>query len=101
VESIVRKELSELARREGLAAARLQLQWTDRLVAAIAHEGYDQRLGAHPLQRTLERLVVTPLARWKVAHSEIQDAIVLLDSNAPGSIMVRHETVSSPAANIS
>jgi ATP-dependent Clp protease ATP-binding subunit ClpC len=91
VEAIVRKELSELAAREGLATARLQLQWTEPLVTAIAREGYDHRLGARPLQRALERLVVTPLARWKVANPHLQDATLVLDCDARGCVIVSQE----------
>jgi ATP-dependent Clp protease ATP-binding subunit ClpC len=93
VESIVRKELSELAAREGLSTARIRLTWTEPLVTALAREGYDHRLGARPLQRAIERLVVTPLARWKVANLRIQDAVLLLDYNTSDSVIVRHETI--------
>jgi ATP-dependent Clp protease ATP-binding subunit ClpC len=62
-------------------------------VTALAREGYDHRLGARPLQRTIERLVVTPLARWKVANPRIQDGVLLLDYNTSDSVIVRHETI--------
>ena len=32
----------------------------------------ERRHGARPLQRTIERRVVTPLARWLVEHPEIR-----------------------------
>ncbi len=79
VRRIAGKELSDLAAREGLAAAGLQLQWSERLVDAVATAGYDQRLGARPLQRALERLVVTPLARWRMAHPAVAKAVLHLD----------------------
>jgi ATP-dependent Clp protease ATP-binding subunit ClpC len=68
VEMITRKELGELAAREGFAGAGIRLRWSEPLVKMLAREGYDHRFGARPLQRALERLLVTPLARWKVAH---------------------------------
>ena len=46
VEAITRKELSDLGSREGFASAGIKLTWTDRLVRAVAAEGYDHRLGA-------------------------------------------------------
>jgi ATP-dependent Clp protease ATP-binding subunit ClpC len=79
VERIAIKELNDLAAREGLAAAALQLRWSPALVAAVAEAGYDHRLGARPLQRALERMVVTPLARWKVAHPKERNRILELD----------------------
>ena len=79
VEVITRKELAALAQREGLTAAGLTLRWTDRLIAAVARAGYDRRLGARPLQRALERLVVTPLARWRVEHPEARRRELIVD----------------------
>ena len=46
VEAITRKELSELAAREGLAVAGVKIAWSDRLVKRIARQGYDHRFGA-------------------------------------------------------
>ena len=82
VRQIAAKELADLSQREGFRAAGLKLEWTERLVDAIARQGYDQRFGARPLQRTIERLVVTPLARWRVANPKSADASILLDLDA-------------------
>jgi len=82
VRQIAAKELADLNQREGLRAAGLRLEWTEQLVDAIARRGYDQRFGARPLQRTVERLVVTPLARWRVANPKSADASILLDLDA-------------------
>ena len=77
VEMITRKELGELAAREGLAGIRIE--WSERMVKALAQAGYDHRLGARPLQRTLERLVVAPLARWRVAHAGLRNVALSID----------------------
>ncbi|HEX5221138.1 MAG TPA: AAA family ATPase, partial [Verrucomicrobiae bacterium] len=66
VELITRKELAELAAREGLAAANIQVTWSDELLSTLAREGYDHRYGARPLQRVIESRVAVPLARWRV-----------------------------------
>jgi len=79
VEMITRKELAEIATREGFATSGLRLEWSERLVKVVARQGYDHRLGARPLQRALERLVVTPLARWRVAHPTCRDALLSVD----------------------
>jgi ATP-dependent Clp protease ATP-binding subunit ClpC len=63
IRKIAAKELAELARREGLARAEVKLSWDDDVVALVARAGFDRRFGARPLQRALEELVVTPLAR--------------------------------------
>ncbi|HXI71445.1 MAG TPA: AAA family ATPase [Verrucomicrobiae bacterium] len=91
VEAVTRKELSELAAREGLAAAGIQITWTDRLVRAIAREGYDHRFGARPLQRVIEKRIVVPLARWRVVNAKARAATLLVDLDDQGSVVVKHK----------
>jgi ATP-dependent Clp protease ATP-binding subunit ClpC len=89
VEAITRKELSELAAREGLAAGQIQIHWTDRLVTALAQQGYDHRFGARPLQRVIENAVVAPLARWRVANPKAHGVVLTMDLDAAGGVMIR------------
>lgn len=76
IEKITHKELDELTTREGFADAGIKLIWSEALVKMIAREGYDHHFGARPLQRALERLVVTPLARWRVAHPTSRNIVL-------------------------
>ncbi|MHA3772108.1 AAA family ATPase [Verrucomicrobiota bacterium sgz303538] len=78
VREITLKELHDLTRREGLSAANLKLAWSDSLVNALVREGYDHRFGARPLQRALERLVVVPLARWRLENPSVRDTRVTI-----------------------
>jgi ATP-dependent Clp protease ATP-binding subunit ClpC len=64
IRAITRKELAAIAGREGLSRAGMTVRWTDRLVDHLAAVGFDARYGARPLQRTIEREVVAPLAKW-------------------------------------
>jgi ATP-dependent Clp protease ATP-binding subunit ClpC len=89
VEEITRKELADLAAREGFTAAGIELQWTDELVSHLARAGYDHRLGARPLQRAIERLVATPLARWKVVHPGERNLILRLFLDESGAVGVK------------
>lgn len=91
IESITRKELNELAAREGLASVHLRLAWSERLVRLVARTGYDRQLGARPLQRTLEQTVATPLARWRVAHPRPRPGTLRLDCDDDGTVSIRHE----------
>jgi ATP-dependent Clp protease ATP-binding subunit ClpC len=84
--AITRKELAEIGRREGLARANLRLTWTDQLESHLAKAGFDARYGARPLQRTLETLVVTPLARYLLEHPDLKDAQVCADLDSAGSV---------------
>jgi ATP-dependent Clp protease ATP-binding subunit ClpC len=86
VAAITRKELGEIAGREGLARARLRLEWTDALVAQLAKEGFDPRYGARPLQRTLETRVVTPLARFLLENAELVDCAIRTDLGPGGEV---------------
>jgi ATP-dependent Clp protease ATP-binding subunit ClpC len=70
IRQIAAKELRELTRREGFVKAGLSLSWDDGVVALVAKAGFDRRYGARPLQRALEELVVTPIARALAAEPE-------------------------------
>jgi ATP-dependent Clp protease ATP-binding subunit ClpC len=91
VESITRKELSDMAAREGFAASGIRLDWTERLVAFLACEGYDQRFGARPLQRAIERLVVIAIARWKIANADVRNAELLLGLDDNGGVSITNQ----------
>ncbi len=73
IRAIARKELAEIGGREGLAGRGLRVEWSDALVNHLAKEGFDARYGARPLQRTLETLVVTPLARYLLDRPGLRD----------------------------
>ncbi|MCC6234712.1 MAG: ATP-dependent Clp protease ATP-binding subunit [Verrucomicrobiales bacterium] len=92
VEEIARKELNELASREGLASGNLQMVWSESLVAMLAREGYDPRLGARPLQRVIETRVAVPLARWRVANPRVRDVRLILELDGNGQVTVRQES---------
>ena len=88
VRQIALKELRDLAAREGLAGEGLRLEWASEIVAELVREGYDHRFGARPLQRALERLVVTPLAKWRLANPSVHDATVTVGLMADGQVTV-------------
>jgi ATP-dependent Clp protease ATP-binding subunit ClpC len=89
VELIARKELAELAAREGLGAANIQVNWSEELVVALAREGYDHRFGARPLQRVIENRVAVLLARWRVANPKARHRTLQVGLEAQGRIIVR------------
>jgi ATP-dependent Clp protease ATP-binding subunit ClpC len=91
VRAIARKELAEIAGREGLDRAGVRLTWSDRLEEHLARVGFDARYGARPLQRTLEQMVVTPLARYLLDHPEVREAHVKLDLGENGGLTIEAE----------
>jgi ATP-dependent Clp protease ATP-binding subunit ClpC len=83
--AITRKELADIVEREGVSAANTKIIWTETLIHHIAKQGYDPRYGARPLQRTIEQMIVAPLARYlldqptskgKTLRADLQDATV-------------------------
>ena len=86
IRSITRIELAEVARREGLVKRGLRLEWSDRLVHALAERGYDARYGARFLQRTINQEVVVPLSRWLVDRAQLRDATIGLDLGGDGGL---------------
>lgn len=67
--AIARKELDELARREGLASRGIRIEWSDRLIERLSDEGYDRRYGARPLQRAIEKWVTAELSKFVIARN--------------------------------
>jgi ATP-dependent Clp protease ATP-binding subunit ClpC len=62
LERIVELELAKLAARPGFVARAIQIDASPAARARLAARGHDPRLGARPLRRTIEDLVVVPIA---------------------------------------
>lgn len=78
IEQITRLELTRLVKREGLEHRRIRLDASQELVEHLAKTGFHPRYGARPLQRTVERAVVVPLARYLLAHPACVDQTLAL-----------------------
>ncbi|MCU0755873.1 MAG: AAA family ATPase [Xanthomonadales bacterium] len=70
IRAIARKELADLARREGLVERGLTLAWEEAVVEFLAGVGFDPRYGARPLQRAVDQHVVSVLSAWRLAHPQ-------------------------------
>jgi ATP-dependent Clp protease ATP-binding subunit ClpA len=60
----------------------IRVVWTDRLVDHVVQLGFDSRFGARPLQRVIEKEVVTPLALRLNADPHLRDTQVTVDFDA-------------------
>jgi ATP-dependent Clp protease ATP-binding subunit ClpC len=80
--AITYKELKEVETRDGFKQRHIKLKFTDSLMDFMADKGFDKDYGARPLQREIERLIVSPLAR------------VLMDKPA-----LSHQTITVDAEN--
>ncbi|HEY7116529.1 MAG TPA: AAA family ATPase [Tepidisphaeraceae bacterium] len=87
IQAIAEKELRDLSTREGLAKSNLRLEWTPAVIDLLAATGFDPRYGARPLQRALETLIVTPLAKYLVSHPKTAGRL-RLDVDAAGQILI-------------
>lgn len=76
---ITRKELQELARREGFAKKGIKVVFSEKLVDHLTRTGFDPRYGARPLQRAIEQTVVNPIANWLLAHPYTQHCTLKVD----------------------
>ena len=70
---IIALELAALQKRDGLSRRNIELRFDDDVVDLLLQTGFDQALGARPLQRTLEELVTAPVARYLAKYHQLRD----------------------------
>lgn len=100
VRRIVAKELAALAAREGLQKRRIKLTWTESLAEHLARRGYNARYGARPLQRTIERTIVAPLAFYLNHEPHASGVVIQLDYDpASDSLLIKRNPVKNETAN--
>mgnify|MGYP002623491630 CR=1 FL=1 len=73
IRSIAEMELRQLRQRKGLLRRNLELSWSEDLLRHLTSVGYDARLGARPLQRAIEQIVVGPLAQWLLQNRQARN----------------------------
>ncbi|NVB81428.1 MAG: ATP-dependent Clp protease ATP-binding subunit [Kofleriaceae bacterium] len=89
LERIVDLELAKLRARPGIVARQLRLELTPAARSRLAALGHDPKLGARPLRRTIEDLVVAPLAERMAKDPSWRDALVRIATHAePGEILI-------------
>jgi ATP-dependent Clp protease ATP-binding subunit ClpC len=82
--AIVKLELSALKNRSGIKERNIQLQPTMRLVNKLIELGFDEQMGARPLQRIIESKVVTSLAQWFIDNPSKSHLGLTLDWKSNG-----------------
>ena len=88
VRRIVEKELTALVGREGLKKRDIKLVWTQKLVNHLARNGFSSRLGARPLQRTIESQLVAPLASYLNREQPPRSTTLHLDLDANDQVII-------------
>lgn len=79
IQKITIKELNDLKQREGFTKIGLDLTFSENLLQHLAAIGFDERYGARPLQRAIEREIVAPLARWILDNPTVKNTVLKLD----------------------
>jgi ATP-dependent Clp protease ATP-binding subunit ClpB len=77
IKEIVEKETQILAKR--LAERKLTLELTDAAKALVAREGWDPVYGARPIKRTIQRLILDPLAQKMLSGEFKEGDTVVVD----------------------
>jgi len=85
---IVEKETAILAKR--LLERKITLELSPNAKALIAKEGFDPVYGARPIKRTIQRLVLDPLAQKVLAGDYVEGDTVYVDA-ADGKIQFYNE----------
>ena len=78
VREIVRIQLDRLTER--LADRRMTIELSDAALDLLADRGFDPVYGARPLKRTVQRMVLDPLARRLLEHELREGAHVRVDA---------------------
>jgi ATP-dependent Clp protease ATP-binding subunit ClpB len=71
LEQIVARNLSELRQQLGEGHG-IELDVESAAIAFLARESYDPNYGARPVERTLQRLVLSPVARMLIAEEVVR-----------------------------
>jgi len=79
IEKILLKELEELKTREGYQKQGLQLKFSKQLIQHLAKVGFNEKYGARPLQKAIEREITTPMSKWILEHNTSKNQILQLD----------------------
>ncbi len=86
---IVDLELAKVRARPGLIARNLRLVVSPAARTRLAELGHDAKLGARPLRRTIEDLVVAPLAERMARDPSWRDATIrIARTGEPGDLLV-------------
>ncbi len=85
---ITEKELSSIARREGLSEKGIKFIWTAEVTQFLAEKGYDPRYGARPLQRTIETLLTSELAEFLLEHPKLKDVEIKIELGDDGELSI-------------
>lgn len=77
-EEIARRELARVVERGGITRRKLTVEVDETVVPLLLKEGYSPAYGARPLKRTIERMVLLPVARIITSGEAIPGSLLRL-----------------------
>ncbi len=100
IRKIAEKELEETVSRYGFMRRRVNIEIDDQIIELITEKGFSPIYGARPLKRTIEKLIIAPIARYLATHRE--EGIGLLRvSRRNDSVIVKTLHIKDPEVKIS
>jgi len=84
IKTIVDLELAKVEKR--LASKEIKIEISEKAKELLAKEGFDQNLGARPLKRVIQRLILDPLS-IKIVTNEIAEGSRILIDDQDGKIV--------------
>jgi len=77
IKKVVNKFINEL--NELLLQRNLKVRCTETAIQTLADKGYDKKMGARPLNRTIDKLIKTPLSKKILFEKIPAKSIILVD----------------------
>jgi ATP-dependent Clp protease ATP-binding subunit ClpC len=79
-ERIARREIDVVLQRSGIRRRGLTVEVSPAVVSLVVREGYSPHFGARPLKRTVEQLLLLPLARAISSGNVLDEAVLHLNT---------------------
>ena len=79
IKAITQLELDQLANRSGLRSRGITLKYTDAVIDHLAATGFNEKLGARPLQRAIEHQLVRVISLYLVENAALKDEQLFVD----------------------
>jgi ATP-dependent Clp protease ATP-binding subunit ClpC len=95
-ERIARREIESVLQRSGIRRRELVVDIDPRVVSLVVREGYSPHFGARPLKRTVERLLLLPLAK-AIAAGSLRGRTLLRVTEDGGRVQATVTSSSRPA----
>jgi ATP-dependent Clp protease ATP-binding subunit ClpC len=94
-EQIARRELELVLQRSGIRRRELSVEVAPQVISLLVRDGYSPHFGARPLKRTVERLVLLPLAR-AISSGTLRGRTILHLAENAGRVEVTSSSHAAP-----